>query len=508
MTVEMLQQAFELLERAAVDDGVRVVVLTGAGNTFCAGADLAGASDAAAADSKWSGPKAIVHVLNAILEHPKPVIARVQGHVAGGGNGLVAACDLSVAVESAKFAFSEVRLGVAPAVISVVCLDKMNVADGFDLLLTGERVSAARAKESGLLNKVVEDEALDAAVATYVDQLRRGGPKALAATKQLLQRVRTMDRTEAFNWTAELSANLFASEEAQRRHGGIPQARTSALGSAGLISTLRLPQTPAVLPFSSRNWLQKGQHGGVCEGHHAPTGRFTLRVGDGFRHSVLVTSGTGGVLTLGIDCGGSGIKGSVLDAEGEMVAERIRIKTPYPLPPERFVKTLKRIANKMPEFDRVTVGMPGMIRNGRVIRTPHYPNVAGPYTEGPGLVEAWRNWDAQTILSAEFDRPTRVMNDAEVQGAAVIQHEGLEVMFTLGTGLGCAVYNDGRLAPHLEMSHAPIRKDATYDTWIGIHKLRELGPANGANGCSRLWRVCARSSVGTTSTWAVATPGC
>jgi len=183
------------------------------------------------------------------------------------------------------------------------------------------------------------------------------------------------------------------------------------------------------------------------------------------------------VLTLGIDCGGSGIKGSVLDAEGEMVAERIRIKTPYPLPPERFVKTLKRIANKMPEFDRVTVGMPGMIRNGRVIRTPHYPNVAGPYTaKDPGLVEAWRNWDAQTILSAEFDRPTRVMNDAEVQGAAVIQHEGLEVMFTLGTGLGCAVYNDGRLAPHLEMSHAPIRKDATYDTWIGIHKLRELGP--------------------------------
>ena len=164
MTVEMLAQAHELLGRAAEDDGVRVVVLTGAGNTFCAGADLAGASDAAAADSKWSGPKAIVHVLNAILDHPKPVIARVQGHVAGGGNGLVAACDLSIAVESAKFAFSEVRLGVAPAVISVVCLDKMSVADGFDLLLTGERVSATRAKEAGLLNKVVADDALYAAI--------------------------------------------------------------------------------------------------------------------------------------------------------------------------------------------------------------------------------------------------------------------------------------------------------------------------------------------------------
>ena len=148
--------------------------------------------------------------------------SRVQGHVAGGGNGLVAARDLSVAVESAKFAFSKFAW-VAPAVISVVCLDKMNVADGFDLLLTGERVSATRAKEAGLLNKVVEDEALDAAVATYVDQLRRGGPKALAATKQPLQRVRPMDRTEAFNWTAELSANLFASEEAQSLHGRFPQ---------------------------------------------------------------------------------------------------------------------------------------------------------------------------------------------------------------------------------------------------------------------------------------------
>lgn len=185
----------------------------------------------------------------------------------------------------------------------------------------------------------------------------------------------------------------------------------------------------------------------------------------------------GGVYTLGIDCGGSGIKGSVLDDEGEMVADRVRIATPYPLPPERFVKTLKRIASKMPHYDRVTVGMPGMIRNGVVVRTPHYPTVAGPYTEkDPSLVEAWKDWDAQSVLTAAFDRPTRVLNDAEVQGAAVIQRKGLEVMFTLGTGLGCAVYDDGRLAPHLEMSHAPIRKGLTYDTYIGINNLREIGP--------------------------------
>lgn len=192
-------------------------------------------------------------------------------------------------------------------------------------------------------------------------------------------------------------------------------------------------------------------------------------------------SGPGGrphhIVTLGIDCGGSGIKGSVLDDEGEMIADRVRIQTPYPMPPKRFVSVLKRIAKQMPHYDRVTVGMPGMIRNGVVVRTPHYPNVAGPYTKkDPALVEAWKDWDVQSALTAAFDRPTRVLNDAEVQGAAVIVRQGLEVMFTLGTGLGCAVYDNGRLAPHLELSHAPIRKDATYDTWIGIHKLRELGP--------------------------------
>ncbi|MEI8080739.1 MAG: ROK family protein [Actinomycetes bacterium] len=183
------------------------------------------------------------------------------------------------------------------------------------------------------------------------------------------------------------------------------------------------------------------------------------------------------IFTLGIDCGGSGIKGSVLDDEGELVADRVRIRTPYPLPPERFVSVLKRIARQMPHFDRVTVGMPGMIRRGVVVRTPHYPTIAGPYTEkDPSLVEAWKDWDAQSVLTAAFGRPTRVLNDAEVQGAAVIQRKGLEVMFTLGTGLGCAVYEDGRLAPHLELSHAPVRKDATYDTWIGITKIKELGP--------------------------------
>ncbi len=181
--------------------------------------------------------------------------------------------------------------------------------------------------------------------------------------------------------------------------------------------------------------------------------------------------------TLAIDCGGSGIKGSVLDAEGELLADRVRIKTPYPLPPERFIAVLLDIASRMPAFDRVTVGLPGMIRHGVVIVTPHYPNLHGPYTrKDPELDAAWRHWDATAALEEAFGTPVRVLNDAEVQGAAVIRRSGLEVMFTLGTGLGCAMYDNGALAPHLELSHAPVRKGFTYDTWMGKKQLKELGP--------------------------------
>lgn len=189
------------------------------------------------------------------------------------------------------------------------------------------------------------------------------------------------------------------------------------------------------------------------------------------------TGDSGDMKTLAIDCGGSGIKGSVISLDGEMLAERVRIPTPYPLPPDRFVEVLQQIATKMPGYDRVTVGMPGMIRHGVVVTTPHYPTVAGPYTQkDPELVEQWKHWDAQTHLARAFDKPTRVLNDAEVQGAAVIERRGLEVMLTLGTGLGCAIYDNGRLAPHLELSHAPVRKHATYDLFIGKHVLREIGP--------------------------------
>ena len=205
----------QALATAAEDDGVRVVVLTGAGNTFCAGADLSGATGGDADSFAGSGPRALVALLEDLLDHPKPTIAKVQGHVAGGGNGLVAACDLAVASAAAKFAFSEVRVGVAPAVISVVCLDRMNRASGYELLLTGDRVTAERVVAAGLVTKAVPPEELDASVAELVGKLLLGGPEALTATKKLLRQVPTMSRADAFAWTADISAQLFSSDEAR-----------------------------------------------------------------------------------------------------------------------------------------------------------------------------------------------------------------------------------------------------------------------------------------------------
>ncbi|MFZ8925712.1 MAG: enoyl-CoA hydratase/isomerase family protein [Candidatus Nanopelagicales bacterium] len=215
LDAESMALLLEHLHATAQDPQVRVVVLTGSGTTFCSGADLSGALAATSGGFASGGTSGLVEVLTAMLDHPKPIVGRIQGHVAGGGNGLVAACDIAVASADAKFAFSEVRVGVAPAIISVVCLQVMHRRDGQELLLTGERVSAVRVRDAGLVTHVVEADGLDAAVTGYVDQLAQGGPEAVARTKELLRRVPAMTRDDAFAWTAEVSAGLFTSAEAR-----------------------------------------------------------------------------------------------------------------------------------------------------------------------------------------------------------------------------------------------------------------------------------------------------
>ncbi len=182
------------------------------------------------------------------------------------------------------------------------------------------------------------------------------------------------------------------------------------------------------------------------------------------------------MITLSIDCGGSFIKASVLDESGTIRAHQVRIETPYPLSPERFVSTLVDIGKQLPAADRMTVGMPGMIRHGVVIHTPHYINVRGPFTRrDPTLAQAWDGFDVRSALQNASGVPALVLNDAEVHGAGVVTGAGLELVLTLGTGLGCAVFDGGTLAPHIELSQAPVRAATTYDEWIGETEHRRIG---------------------------------
>lgn len=206
----LVQGLYDALAAANADPGVRAVVVTNEGNTFCAGANLKERSGAA----RSTPSVGFEELLQAIQGSPTPVIGRIAGHVVGGGNGLAAALDISIAADDVKFGFSEVRLGVAPAIISVVCLPKMRPGEAMEAFLRGHRFPAVRAAELGLINRAVPREELDAAVEEVLDDLRLGGPHALEAAKRLVREVPRLEPKEAFRWTAQLSAELFRSEEA------------------------------------------------------------------------------------------------------------------------------------------------------------------------------------------------------------------------------------------------------------------------------------------------------
>ena len=199
------------LERCAHDDAVRVVVLTHTGRVFCSGMDL---TEARGGDASAQGVNEFPHILQTIWQHPKPVIVRVAGPARAGGIGLIAACDIAVAGDSATFGFSEVRIGVIPAVISVTVLPRIAPRAAQELFLTGEVFDANRAAEIGLLTAAVPDAELDGAVAAYVTSLAQGGPEALAATKAMLS-TRDGDLQAQFADKTALSASFFASAEAQ-----------------------------------------------------------------------------------------------------------------------------------------------------------------------------------------------------------------------------------------------------------------------------------------------------
>jgi enoyl-CoA hydratase len=210
LSAQLVGELSEGLQRAAADPDVRAAVIAHTGRTFCAGADL---KEQAAEGGPEQGTKRMLGLLRAIVELPKPVLARVDGHVRAGGLGIVGACDLAFASANATFAFTEVRLGLAPAIISLTTLGRMSERAASRYYLTGETFDAAAAARSGLITDAADD--LDASLSAVCDALRACSPQGLAETKPLTTTaIGARFATDAGGLQA-LSQRLFESDEAR-----------------------------------------------------------------------------------------------------------------------------------------------------------------------------------------------------------------------------------------------------------------------------------------------------
>jgi len=167
--------------------------------------------------------------------------------------------------------------------------------------------------------------------------------------------------------------------------------------------------------------------------------------------------------TLCIDVGGTGLKAMVLDAAGKPLTERARIETPHPATPDAVLRTLRELVGGIGRsFDRISVGFPGVVLDGVVATAPN-------------LDPAWRGFPLESTLEQAYGKRARVLNDAGVQGFGVIEGRGLEMALTLGTGMGCALFIDGRYVPNIELAHHPFRRRMTYEEYVGNAALQAVG---------------------------------
>lgn len=167
--------------------------------------------------------------------------------------------------------------------------------------------------------------------------------------------------------------------------------------------------------------------------------------------------------TLAIDIGGTHVKASVLDRAGKPIVDRVDAPTPHPAPPAAILELILTLASALPAFDRISAGFPGVVKSGCIITAPNLGT------------EAWHAFPLAAELEKQLGKPARVLNDAEMQGLAVIVGSGLECVLTFGTGMGSAIYRDGQLMPHLELGQHPAWKTKTYDRYVGAAALKKLG---------------------------------
>jgi polyphosphate glucokinase len=166
---------------------------------------------------------------------------------------------------------------------------------------------------------------------------------------------------------------------------------------------------------------------------------------------------------LGIDVGASGLKAAVISPRGKYLVKRVRVKTPKRRRPREIVKALGELAAPLGQFDRVTIGFPGMVRDGKIMTAPNFGT------------QNWKGFDLAGAMRKRFKVPVKVLNDADVQGLAVIKGKGLELVCTLGTGFGTAWFRDGELMPHMDLAHLVAHKKDDFDIYIGDKTRREIG---------------------------------
>jgi polyphosphate glucokinase len=167
--------------------------------------------------------------------------------------------------------------------------------------------------------------------------------------------------------------------------------------------------------------------------------------------------------TLAIDIGGTGIKAAVIGPSGKFLSRHVRVKTPHHCTPKKMIQVLGELAGAFRHYDRISIGFPGYVRNGKVFTAPHLGT------------RAWAGFGLKAAVRKKLKRPTRLHNDADVQGLAVIKGRGLELVCTLGTGLGTAWFRDGELMPHMDLAHMAIRKQDDFDKYIGDHAFDKIG---------------------------------
>jgi methylglutaconyl-CoA hydratase len=213
----MIKEMSMIFDDISGNSDIRAVIVTGKGKSFCAGADLnwmRRVKDYSYEDNLKESLE-LAEMLYKIYSSPKPTIARVNGAAIGGGTGLVAVCDIAIAAKKAKFSFSEVKLGLIPACISPYVIRKCGEGKCREFFLTGERLTAEKALNAGLVNAVAELENLDELIDGIVDKLISSGPEAINKCKELLRRVSEMSLEEAKKYTAEVIAQLRISDEGQ-----------------------------------------------------------------------------------------------------------------------------------------------------------------------------------------------------------------------------------------------------------------------------------------------------